>query len=442
MKKYFYTLFIFIIFINIQGCGKVQFSEKEVRIELGDFASENISDYICVNSRYEKKLEKEALLDLSDIETSTVGTYQAVITYKEQRIVVPVIVEDTTPPDINCANITFNEGDQVRDCELVEITDQSRVTLHMEVNGKIQDSVILYPGITLMMTAIDDYGNENTTEIIPNVTEMKEKNIANGRRVIDWKKYSPEEIYFVNENIYSKIKDAYSNVEWGSKFEIGDLAVYELYKKKFRELLTNEKPYYNEEGKEMFLKDYYYMQSIYENQDTQGVDFYFFDMDEDDKPELGITTVHFILIIKYDEKNDRFLLWKKYESTYYEILGSRTMRYDGGGLASCMTYAFYKLGKNGNEECTVSFVTQVYFDEKIDDFKEIYLMMLPKYNDKDKQVEISEEIKKQGYCYEDNYYFRVTKEQYEELTNEFFEASYIANKEIRKVTYSYEEMVN
>lgn len=63
-----------------------------------------------------------------------------------------------------------------------------------------------------------------------------------------------------------------------------------------------------------------------------------------------------------------------------------------------MTYAFYKLGKNGNEECTVYFVTQVYFDEKIDDFKEIYLMMLPKYNDKDKQVEISEEIKKQGYC--------------------------------------------
>lgn len=86
MKKYFYILFIFVIFVNIQGCGKVQFSEKEVRIELGDFVSENISDYICVNSRYEKKLEKEALLDLSDIETSTVGTYQAVITYKEQRI--------------------------------------------------------------------------------------------------------------------------------------------------------------------------------------------------------------------------------------------------------------------------------------------------------------------------------------------------------------------
>lgn len=104
-----------------------------------------------------------------------------------------------------------------------------------------------------------------------------------------------------------------------------------------------------------------------------------------------------------------------------------------------MTYAFDKLGKNGNEECTVSFATQVYFDEN---FKEIYLMMLPKYNDKDKQVEISEEIKKQGYCYEDNYYFRVTKEQYEELTNEFFEASHIANEEIRKVTYSYEEMVN
>ena len=444
MKKIFFnTLFIFVIFTNMQGCGKVQLSEKEVRIELGNAPSENVSDYIYVDSKYEEKVEKEATLDLSDVDSSTIGTYQAVVTYKEQRIVVPVIVEDTTPPIINPANITFSEGDQVRDFELVETKDLSRVTLRMEVDGKIQDSVILYPGITLMMTAIDDYGNETTTEIIPNVIEAEEKKIANGRRVVDWKKYPPEEICFVNKDIYSVIKDAYSNVEWESKFETGDLAVYEFYKGKFRELLANEKPYYDEEeGRELFLKDYHYMQSVFENQDTQGVDFYFFDMDEDGKPELGITTVHFILIIKYDEENDRFLLWKKYESTYYEIHGSRTVRYDGIGLASCLTYVFYKLDENGNEEYTVVFVTQAYFDEEIDDFKEVYLIMLPQYTDKDKQIEITEDIKKQGYCYEDEYYFRVTKEQYVELTNDFFEASNSADEEIKKVTYTYEEMVN
>lgn len=444
MKKNFLnTLFIFVIFVNMQGCGNVQLSEKEVRIELGDIPSENVSDYIYVDLKYEEKVEKEAMLDLSDVDVSTIGDYQAVVTYKEQKIVVPVIVEDTTPPLINSADITFNEGDQVRDFELVETKDLSRVTLHMDVDGKIQDSVILYPGITLTITAIDDYGNETTTEIIPNVIEAEEKGRANGRRVVDWKKYPPEEICFVNEEIYSVIKDAYSNVEWESKFETGDLTVYEFYKEKFRKLLANEKPYYDkEEGRELFLKDYHYMQSVYERQDIQGVDFYFFDMDEDGKPELGITTVNFILFIKYDEKNDRFLLWKKYESTYYEIHGSRTVRYDGIGLASCLTYVFYKLDKNGNEEYTVVFVTQFYFDEKINDFKEVYLIMLPQYSDKDKQIEISEDIKKQGYCYEDDYYFRVTEEQYAELTNEFFEASNSADEEIKKVMYTYEEMVN
>lgn len=444
MKKNFLnTLFIFVIFVNMQGCGNVQLSEKEVRIELGDIPSENVSDYIYVDLKYEEKVEKEAMLDLSDVDVSTIGDYQAVVTYKEQKIVVPVIVEDTTPPLINSADITFNEGDQVRDFELVETKDLSRVTLHMDVDGKIQDSVILYPGITLTITAIDDYGNETTTEIIPNVIEAEEKGRANGRRVVDWKKYPPEEICFVNEEIYSVIKDAYSNVEWESKFETGDLTVYEFYKEKFRKLLANEKPYYDkEEGRELFLKDYHYMQSVYERQDIQGVDFYFFDMDEDGKPELGITTVNFILFIKYDEKNDRFLLWKKYESTYYEIHGSSTVRYDGIGLASCLTYVFYKLDKNGNEEYTVVFVTQFYFDEKINDFKEVYLIMLPQYSDKDKQIEISEDIKKQGYCYEDDYYFRVTEEQYAELTNEFFEASNSADEEIKKVMYTYEEMVN
>lgn len=444
MKKiYFYTLFIFAIFVGMQGCGNVQLSEKEVRIELGNSPSENISDYMNIDSKYVEKLEKEAILDLSGVEASTVGIYQAVITYKGQKIVVPVIVEDTTPPTIDLANITFIEGDQLKDFELVEISDQSRVTLHMEVDGKIQDSIVLYPGIKLMMTAIDDYGNETTTEIIPNVIEAEDKEMANGRRVVDWNKYPPEKICFVNEDIYSMIKNVYSNVEWESKFEIGDLANFEFYKGKFRELLTNEKPYYDEEeGRELFLKDYHYMQRVYENQDTGDVDFYFFDMDEDGKPELGITTVHFILIIKYDEENDRFLLWKKYESTYYEIHGSRTVRYDGIGLASCLTYVFYKLDKNGNEEYRVVFVTQAYFDEEIDDFKEVYLMMLPQYADKDKQIEISEDIKKQGYCYEDDYYFRVTKEQYEELTNEFFEASDIADEELKKVTYTFEDMIN
>lgn len=116
---------------------------------------------------------------------------------------------------------------------------------------------------------------------------------------------------------------------------------------------------------EMYLKDYYYMQSVYDNPDKQSVDFYFFDMNEDGMPELGITTANFILNIKYDEENDWFLLWKKYETTYYEVHGSRAVRYDGIGLASGLTYIFYKLNENGNEAYRVAFMVRSYFDEEM-----------------------------------------------------------------------------
>lgn len=60
----------------------------------------------------------------------------------------------------------------------------------------------------------------------------------------------------------------------------------------------------------------------------------------------------------------------------------------------------------------------------------------------DRQMEIPKDIKKQGYSYYDCYYFRVTGEQYDELTRRYFEAADAADIEIKEITYTYDEMIN
>lgn len=37
-------------------------------------------------------------------------------------------------------------------------------------------------------------------------------------------------------------------------------------------------------------------------------------------------------------------------------------------------------------------------------------------------------------------YFRVTEEQYDELTEDFYQAKQLATQEIQKVTYTYDEL--
>lgn len=57
-------------------------------------------------------------------------------------------------------------------------------------------------------------------------------------------------------------------------------------------------------------------------------------------------------------------------------------------------------------------------------------------------MKISDEIKQQGIFNElqKMYYYRVTEEQYDELTEKYTEALNASMKDIRTVTFTYEEL--
>ena len=71
-----------------------------------------------------------------------------------------------------------------------------------------------------------------------------------------------------------------------------------------------------------------------------------------------------------------------------------------------------------------------------------YLVSFPVYTDQNKRIELGNEIKRQGYYDESRelFFFHVTKEQYNELTNSFFDEYSKLDMKQEQVTYTYKEL--
>lgn len=453
MKKLFCISAILIILIALQGCGNIQLSAKEVRIELGNEAPEDIADYVSIEDKYREKFEQNAVLDLSGIDVDTVGEYRAVAAYKGEKVIIPVIVEDTTPPEIWLKDTCFREGDEVRDNEMVYIRDLSDVDIRVEVDGirwvencvvypgkrlKVEAGgisrgryFIVYPGMTLKVEAEDAYGNCAVKELRPYIREKEEKGIAGESRIIS--STHAEEMFYANEEAYLALREAYGQIEWENEFETGDLKTYGSYREKFRELIENKKPFYNRETGEWSYLDEYRKKDVY-------YFYYFFDMNSDGVPELGIQNGGMLSFFKYDEDKDQFFLWGEWYD--YKMNGSGVLRREDIH-AEAERYDFCQIDENGNATCKVWFRIWCYFDGEIEDMKEVYIMTFPEYADREN--EIPDDIKKQGYNYYGTYLFRVTEEQYNELTKGYFAAvadmrEHTAESKTLDVSYRYEEL--
>lgn len=413
-----------------------QLSVKEVRIELGSEVPEEIEEYVSIEDKYREEFEQNACFDLSRIDVHTVGEYRAIVAYEGKETVIPVIVEDTTPPEIYLKNTDFKDGDQVYDSELVYASDESDIDISVVVDGSYRGKFVVYPGMMLTVEATDAYGNRAVKEVFPSIREKEEEGTADGSRVINigmWG-YPVEEMCYANEETYLALKEAYGQIEWKSEFKTGDLHVYGIYREKFRELIEDKKPFYNEKtGEWMYLGEF----KKGKGRDLQSSHFYFFDMDSDEIPELGIGDYTELSFFKYDEKMDRFILWANIVPYYYQINGSSTLS-SYWSTASHSSYDFCKLDKNGNTIYDVWFLNCYYYDKEIDDFGDVYLVTFPEYTDREN--EITEEIKRQGYNYYETYIFRVTEEQYHELTREYFEACQTAENERMDIFYRYEQL--
>lgn len=256
---------------------------------------------------------------------------------------------------------------------------------------------------------------------------------------------------FIDDKIYGIIKDAYKEVDFYGEFKKGNMEIYDLYREQYLKLVsgeatffdkTTDKEYYINEFKEM---DYTYAGNLIKEGDYANVYdpnnyvYYFFDVDNDGLPELCISNeIRFIYIFKYDINSSSFSLWYEIPTTWIRLMGTNKLWFYGGG--SPVEYAYWYLDKEGVEICSVRFYLEGYHNKetKLDDTA--YMVSLPQFTNV--KLELTKDMEGQAILdkQQNIYYFRVTEQQWNELTEDFFEARRLAETNIEEVTFSYQEL--
>lgn len=225
----------------------------------------------------------------------------------------------------------------------------------------------------------------------------------------------------VNEDTFALIKSKVDAVDYKCVIRQGDLAKYDLYKKKFSEVLQCESPFSTKESGEVYLIEYKTFgidnNRVRKNHDcinydiVDGYSYVFCDMDGDGGPELCINDgMGSAYILKYEEVADRVEIWAEYTDSQ-EILTDQI-------------------------EDFVRFKTEKHISPLGNKYKyeTWFLVGLS-------QETLNSELRTKGVCDENGeYYFRVTEEQYRELKAKYDEYSKETKDAIERATFTYEEL--
>ena len=260
------------------------------------------------------------------------------------------------------------------------------------------------------------------------------------------------EIEFVHDKTYEEIKKAYEEINFYGEIERGDKERYGFYLEKFHLLLEEKVKFtlperlknpYTEET-QFYLSEYEKLKSNSKNGRLAPEDYlyYFFDMNGDNNPELCIAKESggaFVYIFQYKEETDEIILWHELSNGYYSLIGTKKVGFDSSYMDGS-NHGYYELDEEGNQRFEVLF--KCLFKTETGELVRVYMVDLPEYSDEDKNQKIRESIEETPYIKGYNHIklYRVTKEQYEELTNPFFQALEKVEENLKQVTYTYEEL--
>ena len=248
----------------------------------------------------------------------------------------------------------------------------------------------------------------------------------------------------VDEGLYLYIKGVYDEIDWDVQFLPGDESKYDLYREQFIKLLKEEIPIVDKEtGYETTFSQFGEIESdtFDSGYDPNNYKYYYYDVDGDGTPELGVTSnemynQRFVYIFKYEEDTDRVVVWDEY------CHGMALM-----GTGKFQWWAWNQDGMKGLDQ-NGDYIYLARF--KVDGGKRYenagddgydgwaYFLALPDY------VELEDWMLAQA-TYDDRektYFFRITKEQNEELFGRYLDAAKEAYDKKEDVAYTYEELLN
>jgi hypothetical protein len=245
------------------------------------------------------------------------------------------------------------------------------------------------------------------------------------------------EMPFADDEVFDTLKEIYNNMDFYGEFTKGDLAAYGFFIEKYGDLLNNEAKFIDKEsGAELYLREW---ENLKEYDDMSKYIYYYFDIDEDETPELCIIdNGGFIYIFKYVLDYGRIILWRKLDSASYQLLGSKKIAWVH--LGSGAGTAFYLMSDNGEDEYSVFCYETGRYSQKFNTFETVHLIALPIYVDYDAKIVITERLINEAFRDQSYYFFRVTKEQYEEITSDLYSSIDLAKEMVKKVTFTFEQL--
>ncbi len=213
---------------------------------------------------------------------------------------------------------------------------------------------------------------------------------------------------------YAELKSAVDKIDFSSTFPPGE----DLFGEEYRQLILCKTPFWvPETGKEIYLNQLKQLDNfMLDSYELDELVYYYFDIDGDNVAELGVTDeINFRYLFDYSEQDKRIILWKEMSSTWYNIIGTRKICWNNGGN----NIAFYSLGEDGKDEVTIRLYSWEGPNKETGLAEIYYTVTFPNQEE----------------------YFSVTKEQYEEITGRYFEAEKESRQKIGEVSYSYQEML-
>ncbi len=256
----------------------------------------------------------------------------------------------------------------------------------------------------------------------------------------DFREFPYDDMEYATDGVFKVIKEIYEEIDFYSEFEKGDLKQYDFYKEKFKQLLTNKVMIYDKNtGQKVYFKDFSLRYVSADIHDLENNFFYFFDIDGDGVPELCISDNRtFVCAFDYVVDKDEMVLWCSMISSYDSLNGTKTTRWDWDGSRNMLI----KLTASGEEEMVLSFYWKDDFNRKKNREEMYYMVGLPLYSAKNDNGNITNAMKEEAYYDESStiYYFRVTEEQFDELTRDYFIAAEQADENIKEVTFTYQEL--
>lgn len=220
-----------------------------------------------------------------------------------------------------------------------------------------------------------------------------------------------EDIKFINTEIYKEIEIVNSEINYFGEFSRCEDEIYDFYRQKFHSLIVGENSIENIE---------YWNPNEYEIDKAEEYLYYFFDMDNDEVPELTVSLgTRYMYIFKYDAESDIFNLWH-IRRAGDQLLGDNKVSYWMGGVG--FTQGLHELSNNGEFTSEVIFYGASFYNNILEKEDEIYLIGFKgNSNSWAKLSNLKEKLKEHVYYSEafNTYNFRLTPVQYNELRSEY-----------------------